>query len=86
MGGSDSLCASNSGFNLNSKMNEMQGYQFNHNVNHQAMQKIIDQKGIQQSRADFNEICTSPMNKKGQNDNRNEFSGFSQYANNQNMQ
>lgn len=44
MNGSDSLCASNSGFNLNSKMVEMQGYQFIHNVNHQAMQKIIDQK------------------------------------------
>jgi hypothetical protein len=44
MDGSDSLCADNSGFNLNSKMIGMQGYQFNHNMNHQAMQKIIDQK------------------------------------------
>jgi len=83
MQGSEILCAE-SGFNLNSKMIEMQGYQFNHNKNHQAMQKNIYQGSHQQSR-DINEICTSPIGKK-QNVDRMEFTGFSQYANNQNMQ
>jgi len=84
MQGSDILNA-DSGFNLNSKMIEMQGYQFNHNKNHQAMQKIIDQKQVNQQSRDINEICTSPIGKK-QNVARMEFSGFSQYANDQNMQ
>jgi len=85
MQGSEILCAE-SGFNLNSKMIEMQGYQFNHNKNHQAMQKNIYQnQGSHQESSNINEICTSPIGKK-QNVDRMEFTGFSQYANNQNMQ